>query len=391
MNEALERADELVAAYDAIVKAELPVGAEVFDAHTHLGLDIDGRTGEPDGLTAIQERYGITGSFVFCLDEPDREPGFRDPNDRTLAHGEGSDGRFVPFVRLDLSHEPLAEANRCLDLGARGIKLHPRAQGFALDDARLDGVFAVAAERAVPILIHGGRGLPPIADHLGDLVERYPDVRLIVAHCGIADLAGLAGRLSGHPNAFFDISVWSPLDILDLYRLVSPGQVLYASDYPYGSQPASLLMALRTARLVGLDDDELRDMLGRTARRLIAGEEQPPLRPPKGPSSISVPLTFARIHQYLSMATPLLWTRQADTVGVLGLAINTCFEPGGYPEETGRIRELLLGAQALWRLVPDAADERDAARCAGRAFQLLHLASIQTVTAEAPSLAGGVA
>ena len=391
MNEALERADELVAAYDAIVKAELPVGAEVFDAHTHLGLDIDGRTGEPAGLTAIQERYGITGSFVFCLDEPDREPGFRAPNDRTLAHAEGSDGRFVPFVRLDLSHEPLAEANRCLDLGARGIKLHPRAQGFALDDARLDGVFAVAAERAVPILIHGGRGLPPIADHLGDLVERYPDVRLIVAHCGIADLAGLAGRLSGHPNAFFDISVWSPLDILDLYRLVSPGQVLYASDYPYGSQPASLLMALRTARLVGLDDDELRDMLGRTARRLIAGEEQPPLRPPKGPSSISVPLTFARIHQYLSMATPLLWTRQADTVGVLGLAINTCFEPGGYPEETGRIRELLLGAQALWRLVPDATDERDAARYAGRAFQLLHLASIQTVTAEAPSLAGGVA
>lgn len=383
MNDALQRADELVASYDAVVRSELPDGAEVFDAHTHLGLDIDGRTGEPAELAAIQERYGISGSFMFCLDEPDREPGFHAPNERTLAHAEHSHGRFVPFVRLDLTHEPIAEANRCLDRGARGIKLHPRAQGFALDDVRLDGVFAVAAERGAPILIHGGRGLPPIAGHLGDLVERYPEVRLIVAHCGIADLAGLAGRLSGNPSVFFDISVWSPLDILDLYRLVAPGQVLYASDYPYGSQPASLLMALRTARLVGLDDDELRDMLGRTARRLLAGEEQPPLGRPKGPGSISVPLTFARIHQYLSMATPLLWIGQPDTVGVLGLAINTCFERGERPEETDRIKELLLGAQALWRLIPNAADEKEAALTSRRAFQLLHLASIQTVTAGA--------
>ena len=32
-------------------------------------------------------------------------------------------------------------------------------------------------------------------------------------------------------------------------------------------------------------------------------------------------MQLARIHQYLSMATPLLWTRQSDTIGVLGLAI----------------------------------------------------------------------
>ena len=37
-------------------------------------------------------------------------------------------------------------------------------------------------------------------------------------------------------------------------------------------------------------------------------------------------MTFARIHQYLSMATPLLWMRQADTIGVLGLALNACDE-----------------------------------------------------------------
>ncbi len=79
---------------------------------------------------------------MFCLDEHDREPAFTGPNDRTLAHAERSQGRLVPFVRLDLTAQPLEEARRCLDLGARGIKLHPRAQAFALSDERLQPIFA---------------------------------------------------------------------------------------------------------------------------------------------------------------------------------------------------------------------------------------------------------
>ena len=98
-------------------------------------------------------------------------------------------------------------------------------------------MFALAAERRVPILIHGGRGLPPIADHLARLVERYPEAQLIIAHAGIADLAELAGHFGGKAGVFFDTSVWSPIDLLDLFRLVSPEQVVYASDYPYGQQP----------------------------------------------------------------------------------------------------------------------------------------------------------
>ena len=56
------------------------------------------------------------------------------------------------------------------EVGARGIKLHPRAQRFLLNDERLAPIFAISAERRVPILIHGGRGLPPIAAGLASLV-----------------------------------------------------------------------------------------------------------------------------------------------------------------------------------------------------------------------------
>ena len=141
--------------------------------------------------------YGISRAFMFCLDEPDRHPAFTAANDRTLAFAARSEGRLIPFVRLDLNEAPIEEARRCLDAGARGIKLHPRAQRFAATDERLGPVFALAAERRVPILIHGGRGLPPIADGLRALVDRHPEAPLIIAHAGIADLAELARCMAG--------------------------------------------------------------------------------------------------------------------------------------------------------------------------------------------------
>jgi predicted TIM-barrel fold metal-dependent hydrolase len=380
MHEAVERALEVVSFWDEELRRELPAGAEIFDVHTHLGDDIDGMRGRFDELLGVMEKYGIARAFMFCMDEPDRHPAFRAANDRTLEAAERSDARLIPFVRLDLAEEPIEEARRCLERGARGIKLHPRAQRFLLNDERLAPVFAIASEFRVPILIHGGRGLPPIADDLARLVEAYPETQLIIAHAGIADLARLAENFSGKAGVFFDTSVWSPIDLLDFYRQVSPEQVLYASDYPYGQQPNSLLIALRTARAAGYGDAELRAMLSGSANRIVAGE--PPLEPtkPLGPDTITQPLVFARIHGYLSMATSLLWLRQQDTFGVLGLALNACEETGGQAEELDRLREVLTVARDLWQRLDEIEDDKDRLRAIRLAFRLLHLADIVAVT-----------
>ena len=297
MDEVLARAQQLVDEYATQLASTLPKDAEIFDAHVHLGEDIDGFSGSYEELMAINDRYGISRCFMFCLDEPDHHPAFRAANDRTLAYAKRSEGRLIPFVRLDLAEQPIEEATRCLDLGARGIKLHPRAQRFLLNDERLAPVFALAAERRVPILIHGGRGLPPIAKELAHLVERYPQAQLIIAHGGIAD-----------------------------------------------------------------------------------GE--PPLEPtaPKGGDTFSQPMALARIHQYLSMATPLLWTRQPDTVGVIGLALNACYDRDGYADERERIKELLTSARDVWRMLPEIEDEPDQRAVTRTTFRLIHLADILAVT-----------
>jgi predicted TIM-barrel fold metal-dependent hydrolase len=374
------RAQKLLASYDDELKRLLPSKAQIFDAHVHLGNDIDGFSGQYEELERIMDAYGMSRAFMFCMDEPDREPAFRAPNDRTLQFAERSGGRLIPFVRLDMNESPVEEAIRCLDRGARGIKLHPRAQRFLLNDTRLAPVFQVAAERQVPILIHGGRGLPPIADDLARLVDAYPEAQLIVAHAGIADLGALAGRLAGRKGVFFDTSVWSPVDLLDFFHHVPPEQILYASDYPYGRQPQSLLIGLRTAVTAGLDERQLRDMLFGNAERIAAGEE--PLEPstPSGTDEFSQSMALARIHQYLSMATPLLWTRQQDTIGVIGLALNACYEPNGYPRELEQIRELLATAQELWRSLPEIEDEGERWATSRATFALIHLADIIAVT-----------
>ena len=80
------------------------------------------------------------------------------------------------------------------------------------------------------------------------------------------------------------------------------------------------------------------------------------------------------------MATPLLWTRQADHIGALGLAINACGEESPYPESLERLRELLEAARDLWALLPDIEEGGERWAAGRETFRLLHIANIVTCT-----------
>ena len=210
------------------------------------------------------DRYGISRANAFRLDEHDRHPGLprRERPDARLCR-RAPDGRLIPFVRLDLTESPIEEAKRCLDLGARGIKLHPRAQKFQLErphGSRLSSRLPPSvACRSSSTVAAGCRRSPTISRRL---VDEYPDAQLIIAHAGIADLSGLAGHFAGKTGVFFDTSVWSPIDLLSFYRLVPPEQIVYASDYPYGMQPQSLLLVDPQARArQGLTEEQLVEIL----------------------------------------------------------------------------------------------------------------------------------
>jgi hypothetical protein len=80
------------------------------------------------------------------------------------------------------------------------------------------------------------------------------------------------------------------------------------------------------------------------------------------------------------MATPLLWTRQTDTIGVLGLALNACAEQDGLAEERERLAELISCARDLWRVLPEIEDEGERVLVSRFTFRLVHIADILAVT-----------
>ena len=246
-------------------------GLALFDAHTHIGSnDPDGFRQRPDELLAALERAGARG-VVFPMHEP---AGYPAANDTAIAAARDSDGRLVAFCRIDPRADgPAREAARCLDAGARGIKLHPRAERFALAEPGVHEIVAVAHERRVPVLIHAGRGIPALGQDTVRLASELPGARLILAHAAISDLAWLWKVLPEHPNVLIDTSWWNPADLIALFTLVSPGQILFASDSPYGSPLTSAVMSLRCAVQAGVGGDALRLVAGGQLERLVSGED----------------------------------------------------------------------------------------------------------------------
>ena len=117
-----------------------PPDAEVIDAHTHLGLDEDGRSLTLEQLLrqldAAQARAARACSRCTT---PSAGPPTACPTTACSRGPRESDGRLIPFCRLDPAEDPLAEGERCLAAGARGIKLHPRAQDFDFDGGEMEG------------------------------------------------------------------------------------------------------------------------------------------------------------------------------------------------------------------------------------------------------------
>ena len=52
------------------VEAKIPAGVEVFDAHAHIGTDVDGRTMTGDGMRERMEAAGVKKTIVFPLNDP---------------------------------------------------------------------------------------------------------------------------------------------------------------------------------------------------------------------------------------------------------------------------------------------------------------------------------
>jgi uncharacterized protein len=310
--------DEGILPWIERLRSEVP-GLELLDVHTHIGFN------DPDGFRCTREQlvkaleHIDARAAVFPMHEPD---GYRRANELVIGEAEASAGKLFAFCRLDPHHDPLTEAEHSLAAGARGIKLHPRAERFTLDHPDLQPVFALADECRLPILCHAGRGIPALGRHAVEACSRYPGMRLILAHAAISDLAWIWRVAPEHPNLFFDTSWWSPSDLQTLMALVPPGQVLMASDAPYGTPAWGVAAALRHALQVGLDDEQVRGVLGGQAARLVAGEDPLDLGNAPGPGRLPRDPLLDRVYAFLLSALGQMFNgvEPTETLALVRLA-----------------------------------------------------------------------
>ncbi len=243
----------------------VPDGAQIVDAHVHLGVDRDGHALAAADLVADMDANGIAASVAFPANEPGADGDFREANGRVADAASAYPGRIIPFCRIDPTlpiGRVLADADAT---GVRGVKLHPVAQRFHPEGEECVRVVREATDRGWPVLFHAGFGARPLGDAFARLIDQVPDARLILAHGGRGDHRALAAATAGHPGVLFDSSIAALPDLVTL----APERIVFGSDRPYGDHAQALHLVGVAARVAGWDDTAVRGVLGETLLKWI--------------------------------------------------------------------------------------------------------------------------
>ena len=139
-------------------------------------------------------------------------------------------GRFLPyaFVNPLLGQDAHDELDRCMERGARGLKLHLWFHRYRLPDAL--PVLERAASARLPVLAHLGFGPP---EDVEMVLEKVPSLKLILAHAGIPHFE----RLWRLPGVLFDVAAPQLVSRGTIKRMVAavgPSRVVFGSDAPVG-------------------------------------------------------------------------------------------------------------------------------------------------------------
>lgn len=126
-----------------------------------------------------------------------------------------------------------------------GVKLFPDHENFRINDKSLFPFFGRAEEHKCPVLFHseGNKSLYSKAHMVKEVLENFPNLKLICCHCFYPDLENCLDLLS-YENLYFDISsiadneklqekVRKPL--ISLIKLAA-NRVIFGSDFGACSQ-----------------------------------------------------------------------------------------------------------------------------------------------------------
>jgi hypothetical protein len=367
-------ADEVLKPWLDVLRPLVP-DLKLFDCHTHIGMN------DPSGFSVTREQLleslELVGSraAVFPLKEPD---GYEEANLRAIGLAGEHAETLVAFCRIDPADRPLELAQRAIAAGARGIKLHPDAEEFDIGDPRLDGVYHLADELELPVIIHAGPEIDGIGRTALDLADRFPGARLILAHDALTDLSWIYEEVDAHPNVFFDTSWWGPVHTLALFALVPPGRVLSASDLPYCSPLSGALTTLRCGLQAGLSAEQLRLVMGGQFVNLLDHAEATDAGPAPGPPGDPLDPMLERI--YVTLLTGLESVQRGEDMGnAMSVTRHACKVPDHHPHA-----RVIRSVSDLLDLYEAHKDKLETPNQYGPGWDLIAAAALVARTPDAP-------
>ena len=165
-------------------------------------------------------------------------------------------------------------------LGARGVKLHPVSQGYEPADLRLSALYDLCCELELVVLSHSGPGHRHGASarprEFAPVLDRWPNLRLVLAHLGGAAFDEAASLAIDFPQVNFDLSeiiewVGAPSapsleTLVEIIRSIGVERVMLGSDFPWYDPSAT---ADKVSALPGLSNSEKAALLGESAVQIL--------------------------------------------------------------------------------------------------------------------------
>jgi cytosine/adenosine deaminase-related metal-dependent hydrolase len=203
-------------------------------------------------------------------------------NEHTLGLA-GTEPAVIPTFTIFPEPGVGAETARCLTAGGRAVKVHLQVGGFDATDPLLDEAWGLLQEAGPPIILHAGA----VADGSGNerwcgpepvrrLLDRFPGLRLVIAHLGAPDYDAFVGLAEEHAGVWLDTAMvftdppyLGPTPAHLIERVGALGdRIVFGSDFP--TIPHAFAAQISGLAALGHGDEWLRKVLWGNGVRLFA-------------------------------------------------------------------------------------------------------------------------
>jgi hypothetical protein len=258
------------------------------DAHVHLLPDRLARAirrffvermpdygGYPCELAPARAAIAAAG-VTRCWSLPyAHKPGMARDLNRWMAETFADDAMVVAGATVHPGDDVAGEIAEALDvLGLRVVKLHCSVGDFTPDDPRLDPLWRRVSATGRPVVVHAGHAengqtTPAELAPLERVARRWPDARIVLAHCGAPATRASLDLLRRAPSLYADLTPVGPL-LAAVSREAIAGledRLLFGSDAP--NTGVTIEQAMAHVRSLRLDGDAESAVLGGNAERLL--------------------------------------------------------------------------------------------------------------------------